>query len=264
MTRSLFSDLAGSVRHHEFWTYSSWLDIAVRYRRTKLGLSWILMTFAFFVLLMGVKFAYLMGVEIEYFLPYVAIGYLVWRLMVTIINETVTTYTRHSSYIMDGRSRLTDFLLRSMTGAVFNLLFALPVVLAVLIWSPKTQVLYMATLLLTLPLVLVNMFWLSVVVSLIGARMRDAQELVGTVLMAGFLVTPIIWDVARFPADTNRGFITRLNPAFHLIEVVRAPVFGYWPEWQSLVVVVFMALFGWLVAWWMYRRYARFVPLWVV
>jgi len=101
-------------------------------------------------------------------------------------------------------------------------------------------------------------------VGLLGARFRDAQELMGTVLMAGFLLTPIIWDIAKFPADTRRGLLTRLNPAFHLLEVVRAPILGHWPETTSIVVVVLMALAGWLVAALMYRRYARFVPLWVV
>lgn len=264
MSRSLIGDLRESLRHFEFWSYSSWLDIVVRYRRTKLGISWLMLAFGFFVLLMGWKFSYLMGVDIHYFLPYVALGYLVWRFIVTVLSDVVTTFSKHSSYIMDGRSRLTDFLLRSMAISLFNMAFAVVVIAVLLAWSDPAMLYRLPLLLVTLPLVMLNVFWLSVCVGLLGARFRDAQELMGTVLMAGFLLTPIIWDVAKFPADTRRGLLTRLNPAFHLLEVVRAPILGSWPEITSIVVVVLMALVGWLAAALMYRRYARFVPLWVV
>lgn len=264
MSRSLLNDLRQSFRHYEFWTYSSWLDIAIRYRRTKLGLSWLLLAFMFFVVVMGAKYAYLMGVDPRAFIPYLAVGFMVWRFMVTVLNDSAVTYGRHSSYIMDGRSRLTDYLLRSVAAASFNMLFAVFVVAGVLVWSDLMHVANLLSLLVTFPVLVINVMWVSVCVSLLGARFRDAQELISTALMAGFLLTPIIWDVSRYPADTTRGFITRLNPAFHLLEVVRAPVLGRLPEQASMIFVVTMAIFGWLLAAWMYRRYARFVPLWVV
>ncbi|WP_313220643.1 ABC transporter permease [Pseudoxanthomonas mexicana] len=264
MSRSLLGDLRESVRHHEFWTYSSWLDIAIRYRRTKLGLSWLLLAFMFFVIVMGAKYAYLMGVDPRAFIPYLAVGFMVWRFLVSILNDAAVTYSRHSSYIMDGRARLTDYLLRSVASASFNMVFAVLVVAGVLVWSDLMHVINLFSLLLTFPILVINVMWISVCVSLVGARFRDAQELISTILMAGFLLTPIIWDVSKFPPDTTRGFITRLNPAFHLVEVVRAPVLGQVPEHTSMVFVMVMALLGWVLAAWMYRRYAKFVPLWVV
>lgn len=261
---SLFSDLKQSFRHYEFWTYSSWLDIAVRYRRAKLGLAWILLAFAFFAVVMGVKYAYLMGVDPHVFVPYLAIGFMVWRFMVGVLNDASVTFGRHSAYIMDGRSRLTDYLLRSVATAIFNMVFALVIIAMILLWSSKYSPLNLLSLLISFPVLVLNVVWVSVFVSLVGARFRDAQELIGTALMAGFLLTPILWDIARFPPDTVRGFVTRLNPAFHLVEIVRAPILGRLPESGSIVFVAIMTVVGWLLAAFMYRRYARFVPLWVV
>jgi ABC-type polysaccharide/polyol phosphate export permease len=59
-----------------------------------------------------------------------------------------------------------------------------------------------------------------------------------------------------------RGTIARFNPAFHFVEFVRAPVLGEHVEQMSLVVVAAMTLGGWALAALLYRRYARFVPLW--
>lgn len=260
---SLFRDILQSLRHPEFWAYSSWLDIVIRYRRTQLGLFWLILAFAFFVVLMGVKYAYLMGRDPHWFLPYLGVGFMVWRFMVMVINDAVTTLTTHRSYIMDGRIRLTDYLLRSLAKATFSLFFAVVVMGFVLTWSNVVPISGLLTLFLTFPLLLVNMMWVAVCVSFFGARYPDTQELVGTVLMAGFLLTPIIWDIAAFPPDTLRGQITRLNPAFHLVEVVRAPVLGQAPESLSIIAAVVMALVGWMFAALMYRRYARYVALWI-
>src|SRR5690606_20303423 len=115
------------------------------------------------------------------------------------------------------------------------------------------------TLLVTLPVMLVNLFWVSVCIGILGARFPDVRDAIGTVLVAGFLLTPIIWMVDRFPPDTLRGFLARLNPAYHVIEVVRAPALGAMPETASIVVVLAMAPVGWLLAAWLYRRYGRYV-----
>lgn len=260
---SLFRDLWLSLRRPEFWAYSSWLDIAVRYRRTSIGLLWLFLAFGLFVVVMGWKYSYLMGREPDEFIPYLAVGYMLWRFMVQILSDSVGSLRTYRSYIMDGRVRLTDYMLRSMAKSLFYFMFAAVIVALVVAWSPKVGYAGYATLLLTFPLLILNMFWINVCVSLLGARFPDVQEVLGTVLMAAFLLTPIIWDVSRFPPDSTRGALARLNPAFHMIEVVRAPVLGQTPEMISVLVVVGMILCGWLVAALMYRRYARFVALWV-
>lgn len=260
---SLLRDLWQSLRHPEFWAYSSWLDIAVRYRRTSIGLLWLFLAFGLFVVVMGWKYSYLMGRDPAEFIPYLAVGYMLWRFMVMILSDAVGSLHHHRSYIMDGRTRMTDYMLRSMAKALFHFLFAAVIVAVVVAWSPKVGFAEYATMALTFPLLVMNMFWINVCVSLLGARYPDMQEVLGTVLMAAFLLTPIIWDVSRFPPDTTRGALARLNPAFHMIEVVRAPVLGQMPEATSLLVVGGMVAGGWLLAILMYRRYARFVALWV-
>lgn len=257
------SQFLGSIREPEFWAYSSWLDIATRYRRTSLGLIWLCLPTAMFVLVLGNVYAHLMGYSIADYLPYLATGYLTWRFMLQVINDSISTLPRHKSFIMDGHTRLTDFVLRSFAKAGFYWFFGMLVVTAVLAWSPATDLINVLSLLLTFPLVVVNVAWLAVCLSLVGARFPDTHEFVSTVLVVGFLLTPILWRVDRFPPETIRGALVRFNPAFHLIEVVRAPILGQMPEATSVIVVVVMAVAGWTVATLLYRRYARYVPLWV-
>lgn len=263
MSRSLLADYRDSLRHPEFWAYSSWLDIATRHRRTRLGFLWFLVPTTAFLLVLGNVYSQLMGYPREEYLPYLGVGFVVWRFMLQIVNESVATMTSHKAFIMDGRTRLTDFMLRSFSKAAYMLFFGMVVVFGILWWSPSMHVYGMLSLAITLPILLLNLSWIAACLSLIGARYRDAHEVMGTILIVAFLITPVLWTVERFPPGTLRGTLVRLNPAFHMIDVVRAPVLGHMPETTSLIYVGALALVGWPVAALLYRRYARYVPIWV-
>jgi ABC-type polysaccharide/polyol phosphate export permease len=251
------------MREPEFWAYASWLDIATRHRRTHLGFLWFLAPTAMFLLVLGNVYSHLMGHPAAEYLPYLGIGDVTWRFILQIINDSISTFSTHKAFIMDGRIRLTDFVLRSFSKAGYNLLFGLIVVFAVMLWSPQMSVFRMLTLLITLPLLAVNLAWIAVCLALIGARYREAHEIMGTVLMVGFLITPVLWTVDRFPPDSIRGAVVRLNPAFHLIDIVRAPVLGGMPEPSSILFAAVMAAIGWPLSIFLYDRYARYVPIWV-
>ena len=260
----LWSSLVDSMRSPSFWMYSSWLDVVARYRSSVLGIVWLCLPTAIFVLLLGNVYSRLMGYPIEVYMPYLATGYVIWRFMLHVVTESAGAFASHKAFIMDGRVRLTDFLLRSFAKAGLQFLFAVVVVIAAVAWFDSWPgVASLLTLLVTLPILLANLFWVSVCIGIIGARFPDTRDAIGTVLVAGFLLTPIIWMVERFPPDTLRGFVARLNPAFHMIEFIRAPALGAMPETVSIVVVLAMVPVGWLLASWLYRRYGRYVALWV-
>ena len=88
-------------------------------------------------------------------------------------------------------------------------------------------------------------------------------QLVANVFMFTFLLTPIIWHAESMPADSLRGTAMRLNPFFHLVEAVRAPLLGDPVEMLTLGYLAAMTVLGWLLAAAAYRRFAHYVPLWV-
>lgn len=258
------ANLVASLKEPAFWVYSSWLEIVTRYRRSSIGLLWLCMPTALFVVLLGNVYSRLMGYPIDVYMPYLAVGYVVWRFVLQVINDSSGAFQQNKAFIMDGRVRLTDFLMHSFAKAGVNFIFAMLVVVVVMFWFQSWGgLLSILTMLLTLPLVLANLFWVSVCIALIGSRFPDTRDAIGTILVAGFLLTPILWMVDRFPPDSLRGFLARLNPAYHLLDVVRSPVLGTMPERSSIVVTIVMIPIGWAVASLLYRRYARFVPLWV-
>ena len=104
---------------------------------------------------------------------------------------------------------------------------------------------------------------MSALFALVGARFPDFGQLLNTISIFLFLLTPIIWYVDTVPASSTRGQLMRLNPFFHMVEIVRAPIMGNAVEAGTLWYVAGMSVIGLLVATVAYRRYARYVPLWI-
>jgi ABC-type polysaccharide/polyol phosphate export permease len=258
---SLFQDLAESLRKPEFWAYSTWLDIVTRYRRLYLGMAWILLPPVVYIFGLGYMYSAISG-RGGNFIAHLGIGWALWRMTTMAINESSAVYSAHKAFILDGRVCLTDYLLRTLSKALFYFAFAFLVVIVVLVIDPSVHFWQMTTLLLTLPVYMLNLFWITVVSSLLGTRYPDVREFISTMMLFGFFLTPILWSAQTLPPGSMRGTIARFNPAFHLVEFVRAPVLGQPLETMSLWVVGGMSIGGCLLAALLYRRYARFVPLW--
>jgi len=88
-------------------------------------------------------------------------------------------------------------------------------------------------------------------------------QLLGTVSIFLFLLTPIIWYPEMMPEGSLRGRLMYLNPFYHFVEMFRAPLMGKVVETSSYWYVGIMTLVGLLISTWSYRRYARYVPLWI-
>lgn len=259
----LLPTLAESLRNPAFWGYSTWLDIIIRYRKSILGLLWILVPPALYVFGMGLFFAQVQGADPWAFMAHLGIGYLLFRLMTMVLVDSTSILPAHSGYILDGHVRLTDFVLRVVIKAAFYLLTSLVVLVPVVLVSPNFDAGGLPAAALGMLLLMLNMLWMSGVVSLFGARFPDTHEFMGNVFMIGFILTPILWYAKDAPAGTMHGTLMRLNPCYHLIEIVRAPLLGEPLGRFSLAAVAVMAVVGWIVWVWSFRRYARYVPLWV-
>jgi ABC-type polysaccharide/polyol phosphate export permease len=260
---NLWRDLAASLRNPEFWALSSWLDIVVKSRQSRLGVLWLLMPSVVYVWGVGGFFAALQGHSFSGFVGYVAPGYVVFRLISSVITESCSALHASTPFILDGRTRLTDFVLRVLAKALFYFLVSMPVVVVSLAISPDWHWQGLPASLAAFAWVLANTVWIGVVFALIGARFPDMAQFVTNIFMFAFLLTPIIWHASTMPAHSLRGTLMRANPLFHMIEAIRAPLLGSPVPSVSYFYLAAMTLVGGIAASLAYRRFARYVPVWV-
>ena len=54
-----------------------------------------------------------------------------------------------------------------------------------------------------------------------------------------------------------------INPFYHLIEVIRAPLLGSAPTTISWLVSIGMALIGWIITLYVYGKYKNRISYWL-
>jgi ABC-2 type transport system permease protein len=262
-TRRLWHDLAESLRNPGFWALSSWLDILVRSRKSYLGPFWLLAPGVAYVFGIGSFFASMFNRSIPEFAVHVSLGIVVFRTLMSALVGSAGVFSSSQSFILDGHMRLTDFVMQSLARSAFDMLMTLPVVAAALLLHGQAD---FAGLLLALPVMLLiylNAFWISVAFALVGARFVDLGQALATVSTFMFLLTPIIWYPESVPQGSIRATLMLFNPLYHFVEVFRSPIVGTVVQPVSVWVVGVSTAGGLLLATLLYRRYARFVPLWI-
>jgi ABC-2 type transport system permease protein/lipopolysaccharide transport system permease protein len=97
-------------------------------------------------------------------------------------------------------------------------------------------------------------------IGIISARFRDVPPLIGSVVQIVFFVTPIFWKPELLK---GKEYVTDLNPFFHLLEIVRAPMLGNVPSAKSWVAVLLITLFNIAITGAFFSRYRSRISYWV-
>jgi ABC-type polysaccharide/polyol phosphate export permease len=260
---AFWRELAESFRNPEFWALSSWLDILVRARKSRFGVLWLMAPAVVYVFGLGSFFASMQGRSIAVFAAHVALGSMIFRTLMSTVIGSANVFTASQSFIMDGHMRLTDYLLQSLAKSFFDFCTYLPIAVIALVMFGHVAPGGLLLAPVSLGLIYLNALWIGVVFSLVGARFPDFGQLLNNVSIFLFLLTPIIWYPDLMPADSIRGQLMRFNPFYHFVSLFRAPIMGEPVEPMTYYFIGTMTVLGLVAATFLYRRYARFVPLWI-
>lgn len=137
-----------------------------------------------------------------------------------------------------------------LTGLVNFTLSLVPLLLVLLISGVPLTAWF---LLVPIPLLLLACFALGVglLISTFAVFYPDVAEMYAIAIMGWMYLTPVIYPVAILP-DVYRFWVTRLNPMYYFIELIRASIYYGRPLPIELlipaaVIAVVMLLIGWLV-----------------
>lgn len=260
---AFWRELAESFRNPEFWALSSWLDIMIRARRSRFGMLWLMAPSIVYVFGLGMFFASMQPRGSGDFFAHVALGSMIFRTLMSTVIGSANVFNGSYSFIMDGHMRLTDYLLESLAKSFFDLCMYLPVVVVALLLFGKVSMMGVLLAVPSMVLIYINALWIAALFSLAGARFPDFGQLLNNISIFLFLLTPIIWYPDSIQAGSHRAQLMRINPFYHFVEIFRAPIMGQSVEVTSIYYVAIMTVVGLVVATYAYRKYARYVPLWI-
>ncbi len=248
------TDTVGSIISAEllagFWAWPVWIilgwdDIRQRYRRSVLGPFWITLSMGVFILLLGVIYSRLFHTNIHTYIPFLAAGFTIWGLIAQTTNESCMAFNEGSRIIKQIKLPYSIYVLRVVWRNLIVFLHTVVIFIPVAIIfqvMPNLATLYVLP---GLFLVCVNVTWVAMVLAILSTRYRDMMPIVGTIVQIMIFATPIMWPVTALSGAT---IIAEINPAYHLIELVRAPMLGTAPELHSWLIAGGLAIVGWALA----------------
>lgn len=248
----MIADILGGFRAGRVWRAFAWEEIKRRYRRSALGLLWIVIGYVAFVAAVALFFGNfnLTTAEkiktIEQFATHVALGYAAFALITSNIQDGAAVFTSSSAWIKSVSLPYSVYALKNVarTLAPFVLQIASWLLFALAIghaFKPVALLSFVAAAIIIFNAVAMQLFF-----GFLSARFRDIEHMVATILRVLLFMTPILWTydgtsgISRILAD--------FNPITHFVELFRAPLVGAAPTAMNWIVAGWSTVVIWIAA----------------
>lgn len=260
ITSPAIDDLVGAAKKHQIIIFMAFSDLKARYKRSVLGPFWMTLSTAIGSVGLGFLWSELMKLDAKTFVPTLTAGLILWQFISGVISESTTVFNRQSSLIRNLPLPLSIHPAQLMFRHVINLAHNAPVfIIIALILGVK----FNSTIWLAFPciiLVTLNLFWLALLVGLLGARFRDLEFMVNSFLPLLLFASPVFYRPNFLTFSQN---IMWMNPFSHFIEIVRYPLLGMAPPWFVVMTNIALLIGGWLFTLWLFNRKHHRVAFWV-
>ena len=255
------ADLRDGLVQWPLWFTIAWMDVRQRYRRSVIGPFWITLSVGIFVTGLGVVYGALFRQDLKTYLPYLAVGVVVWTLVSSLITEGCNTFISAERAIKQLPVPISVHVFRMvwrnvivfahnvMIVIVLIFLFNIPVGAATLMAIPG------------LILIMLSGVGFGLTLGVLSARFRDIPLIISNFVQLIFFTTPILWRADRLPP--NRDWIARFNPFHYLIEVVRQPLLGQTLPAAAWLVTLAIALLALAVGIAFFTRYRVRIAYWL-
>lgn len=253
-------DIRDAVAGYRAWWALAWMDIKHRYRRSVLGPFWITITMGVLIAGVGTLYGVLFRMPLREYLPYIALGDIVWIYLSTAAQDGCGAYSASEGIIRSIRLPFATHVFRVVTRTFIVFLHGAVAYLPFAIWLKiKPEPIW----LMALPgILLIAMMTvpLTALLGVIATRFRDIQPIVSNVMQMAFFLTPIIWK----PDMLGRHrWVADINPFYHCIQLVRAPLMGEWPPTLSYVLCIAWIVILTLIAFPAFVLSRRKLSVWV-
>ena len=255
-----FADLYKGLCLYELWTRLAVHDIRQRFRRSVLGPFWLTISIGILVGTLGLVFSTLFHQDAEKTLPYIATGIIFWGLLTGCITDGTTVFIAAESFIRNVPLPLSVHIYRLMARNIVIWCFNMAIYLVVVIYFGLVPTWNAILFIPGFVLFLLNAGWMALAAGVLSTRYRDFPQIITNFIQVIFFLTPIFWSPATL---TNRPAFITLNPFYHLVEVVRAPLLGATVPLESWELCIAVAVLGLGFTAWLFRRAHARIPYWV-
>lgn len=265
--RRAVADLRQGLGQRELWLSLGWQDIKQRYRRSTLGPLWITIATGVMAVALGLLYSILFQIPLADFLPHVTVGLIMWGFISGCIKEGAEVFIANEGLIKQLPSALSVHVYRLVWRQFLFLCHNLVIWVILMLVFPRPLGWELLLSVLGLAVLMVNGVWVSMLFGILATRFRDIAPLLDSMVQLLFYMTPIVWTTQTLYEQggqiADRARIAEINPLYHYLEIVRAPMLGQSVDAYHWWVVLACTAVGLLLAFVALRRFRSRVPYWV-
>jgi len=249
-----WEDLVRGVSSAGVWWALAIQEIRRRYRRSIIGPFWLTLTMGVTVMGLGLLYAKLFKIDLELYLPYLTVGFVIWGHIAPTTGESCSTFISAGTIIKQSTTPLSIHLMKII--ATNTIVFFHNVVIFFIVaflfnvhFGPSWMLALVALLIIN-----VTLFGIGLFLAVVSTRFRDIPVIVNNVIMLAFFMTPILWQPTMLP---DRTMFLRANPVYYLVELFRRPLLGQTIDtglWVGSIVVMCASLILGLASFLFFRR----------
>lgn len=217
-----------ALRNWRVWWHLGMADVRNKFAKSVVGPTWILLNLALWVGGIGVIYGTLFNQPLEKFLPFLAIGFVVWGFITQTITEGGNAFVFAEGYIKQFTYPKQIYILRVMVNASVPFIIGVGIFFVVMLVMKRDFGIGMLWALPGIALLVIANYLHATIMAYASARFRDLPHGMTALLQVLFFVTPVFFtvDVLR---ERGLDFVYKYNPLYYLIEVVRYPLTSLTP-----------------------------------
>lgn len=262
-----FGDLRSGLGQHELWLQLGWQDIKQRYRRSTLGPLWITIATGVMAIALGLLYSILFQLSLEEFLPHVTVGLIIWGFISGCIKDGSEIFIYNEGLIKQLPAPISVHVYRLVWRQFLFLCHNMVIWVGLMAVFPRALGWDLLLAVPALALLIVNGVWVTMLFGIAATRFRDISPLLESLVQLLFYMTPIVWTTQTLYEQggeiADRARIAEINPLYHYLEIIRAPMIGQPIAAYHWWIVLGCTAGGILVTLLVMRKYRPRVPYWV-
>ena len=234
-------------RSRYFWSHLAMNDLKSRFRRSKLGMIWIILQPFFLTIIMSLVFSTVFQQELGEYLIYILSGIVVWDLISASTISGGGCILNSEQYIRQFNHPITIYTLRY---TVLNTITFAIEINALFFWILISKPFNLIIGILTLPLTLILYFLLAwpvtTIAGYLNTKYRDYPQVMALVMQTIWYLSPVFFKKEQFLSNKMLSLLFDLNPITHILSLIREPLlYGKLPSLHNYgYVLLTIAVFG--------------------
>jgi lipopolysaccharide transport system permease protein len=254
------NEIKDALKSDEQWLYMAIQDIKFRYRRSVIGPWWVTISTGIMIMMLGFLFSHIFNQTIEAYLPFFAVGFIVWNWMSGQVSDAAGGFLQFQGIIKQSKLPFPIFTLRLNMRQLIILAHNLIIIALVLLFVGQGLSWKSIIAIPSLILIQMNLALLSIVITIFCSRYQDMTQVINILTQILFFFTPILWQVDVLK---NRMYLAEMNPIYHWIEMIRTPLLGQLPSLNNCLWSVASLIFLLLASSYFLGRYRSRIIYWL-